>query len=71
MRERTSMVTAGDSDSFGVRLLLKARTIDSGREKVVKSKEETAEPGRRLPAGRIEGKCREEGITGSVNRWTQ
>lgn len=48
-----------DSDSFGASLLLKARTIDSGRKKVAKSKGESAETGRRLPAGRIERKCRE------------
>lgn len=66
-REGGSVVTAGGSDCFGVSLLLKAGTIDSGRKEVVKSKGESAEPGRGLPAGRIERKHREEGTIGSVN----
>jgi len=48
LRERASVVTAGDSDCFGVSLPLKAGTIDSGRKEVVKSKGESAGPGRRL-----------------------
>lgn len=40
LRERASVVTAGGSDCFGVSLLLKAGTIDSGRKGVVKSKGE-------------------------------
>lgn len=71
VRERAIVVTAGGSDCFGVSLLLKAGTIDSGRKEVVKSKGESAGPGRRLPAGRIERKRREEGTTGPVNSWTQ
>lgn len=70
MRERASVVTAGGSGCFGVGLLLKAGTIDSGRKEVVKSKGESTGLGRRLPAGRIERKHREEGTIGSVNSWT-
>lgn len=70
LRERANVVTAGGSHCFGVSLLLKAGTIDSGR-KEVKSKGQSTGPGKRLPAGRIERKHRAEGTTGSVNSWTQ
>lgn len=65
------MLTAGDGDCFGVSLLLKAGTIDSGRKEFVKSKGKNMGPGRRFPADMLEGKYREEGIIGSINNWTQ
>lgn len=71
LRERAIVVTAGGSDCFSVSLLLEAGTIDSGRKEVVKSKGESAGPGRRLPAAWRERKCRKEGTTGCVTRRTQ
>lgn len=71
LRERASMLTAGDGDYFGVSLLLKAGTMDSGRKEFVKSKGKNTGPGRRFPSDMLEGKYREEGIMGSKNSWTQ